>query len=179
MALLDIRTYPDLILTQKTGPVEEVNRSIRRLLDDMTETMYAAAGIGLAAPQVGVALRAVVVDASPRVEEETLLRLVNPVITFAEGCSVEEEGCLSIPGFSDNVTRAAHIVVRACNEDGKSVTINTGTFLATVLQHEIDHLDGILFIDHLSRLKRNLIKRKLRKQSRRHKRSREMAAGRL
>jgi peptide deformylase len=94
-----------------------------------------------------------------------LFKLVNPVITFAEGTSVCEEGCLSVPGYSENVTRAAKIIVEAYDEQGKPVKIETDTFLATVLQHEIDHLDGILFIEHLGRLKRDLIKRKLRKRS--------------
>ncbi len=163
--MLEIKIYPDPILTQKAGPIENINDTIQQLLDDMAETMYTAAGIGLAAPQVGRSVRAIVVDASPRVDGEKLIKLVNPVITFAEGSSVNEEGCLSIPGFSEKVTRAAKIVVEAYNEHGKPVKIETDTFLATVLQHEIDHLDGILFIDHLSRLKRDLIKRKLRKKS--------------
>ena len=164
MASLEIRIYPDPILTQKAVSVENVNDSIRQLLNEMAETMYVGSGIGLAAPQVGRSVRAIVVDASPRVDGEKLIKLVNPVITFAEGSSVEEEGCLSLPGFSENVTRAAKIVVEAYNEQGKPVKIETDTFLATVLQHEIDHLDGILFIDYLSRLKRDIIKRKLRKK---------------
>lgn len=164
MAILDIRIYPEPILTQKAVPVEHINESIRQLLNEMAETMYVASGIGLAAPQVGRSVRAIVVDVSPRIDGEKLIKLVNPVITFAEGSSVEEEGCLSLPGFSENVTRAAKIVVEAYNEQGKPVKIETDTFLATVLQHEIDHLDGILFIDHLSRLKRDIIKRKLRKK---------------
>jgi peptide deformylase len=173
MAMLDIRIYPDPILIQKAVPVEDTNDSIRKLLDDMATTMYAGSGIGLAAPQVGRSVRAIVVDASPRVEGEKLIKLANPVITFAEGSSVEEEGCLSLPGFSEHVTRAAKIVVEAYNEHGKPVKIETDTFLATVLQHEIDHLDGILFIDHLSRLKRDIIKRKLRKEFYKNKKKRE------
>jgi peptide deformylase len=166
MAILEIRTYPDSVLTQKATPVENIDESIRRLLDDMAETMYVAPGVGLAAPQVGVSLRAIVIDASPKVEGEKLIKLVNPVITFAEGSSVCEEGCLSVPGVSENVTRAAKVVVEGYNEHGKPIKIETNTFLATVLQHEIDHLNGVLFIDHLGRLKRDLIKRKLRKKGR-------------
>jgi len=166
MAILEIRTYPDPVLTQKAEPIGSIDDSIRRLLDDMTETMYVAPGVGLAAPQVGVSLRAIVVDASPRVEGEKLIKLVNPVITFAEGSSVCEEGCLSVPGYSEDVARDTKVVVEGYNEHGKPVKIETDTFLATVLQHEIDHLNGILFIDHLGRLKRDMIRRKLRKKAR-------------
>ncbi len=166
MAIFEIKTYPDPILTQKAQPVENIDESIRCLLDDMAETMYVAPGVGLAAPQVGVSLRALVADASPRVEGEKLIKLVNPVITFAEGVSICEEGCLSVPEVSENVTRAAKIIVEGYDERGKPIKIETDTFLATVLQHEIDHLDGILFIDYLGRLKRDIIKRKLRKKAR-------------
>jgi peptide deformylase len=166
MAILDIRTYPDPVLAQKAQPVENIDESIRRVLDDMAETMYAASGVGLAAPQVGISLRMIVVDASPRVEGEKLIKLVNPVVTFGEGSVVCEEGCLSVPGVSENVTRFAKVIVEGYNEQGKPVKIETETFLATVLQHEIDHLNGVLFIDHLGRLKRDLIKRKLKKKSR-------------
>jgi peptide deformylase len=166
MAILDIRTYPDPVLVQKAQPVENIDESIRRVLDDMAETMYAASGVGLAAPQVGVSLRMIVVDASPRVEGEKLIKLVNPVVTFGEGSAVCEEGCLSVPGVSENVTRFAKVIVEGYNEQGKPVKIETETFLTTVLQHEIDHLNGVLFIDHLGRLKRDLIKRKLKKKSR-------------
>ena len=165
MAILEIKTYPDSVLTQKAKPVEKFDDALRKLLDDMAETMYVAPGVGLAAPQVGVSIRAIVVDASPRDENSELIKLVNPVITFAEGKSVYEEGCLSVPGYAAEVTRAAKICVEAFDEYGKPVKIETDTFQATVLQHEIDHLDGTLFIDHLGRLKRDMIKRKLRKQA--------------
>lgn len=166
MAILEIRTYPDPVLIQKAVPVENIDDSIRQLLDDMAETMYAAPGVGLAAPQVGVSIRAIVADASPKDEQAHLIKLVNPVITFSEDSAECEEGCLSVPGFAENVTRAAKVVVEGYDEHGKPVKIETDTFLATVLQHEIDHLDGILFIDHVGRLKRDVIKRKLRKQAR-------------
>lgn len=177
MALLPIRTFPDPVLLQKAAPVEQIDDTIRQLLADMAETMYAAPGVGLAAPQVGVSRRVIVVDASPRVEGTQLFQLVNPVITFAEGTSVCEEGCLSVPGYSENVTRAAKIVVEAYDEQGKPVKIETDTFLATVLQHEIDHLDGILFIEHLGRLKRDIIKRKLRKRLHKKKRGSNKPTG--
>ena len=176
MTMLDIKIYPDAILTQQAAPVADIDDALRQLLDAMAETMYASGGIGLAAPQVGRSVQAIVVDASPRVDGEKLVKLVNPLITFAEGSSVNEEGCLSIPGFSENVPRAANIVVEAYDEHGKPVTIETDTFLAIVLQHEIDHLNGILFIDRLGRLKRDLIRRKLRKKSFREKRMREQGA---
>ena len=179
MTISEIRVYPDSILTQQARPVEEINDSIRQFLQNMAETMYAASGIGLAAPQVGQSIRAIVVDASPAVEGEKLIKLVNPVMTFAEDRSSGEEGCLSLPGVSETVTRADKIVVEAYNEDGNPVTIETETFLATVMQHEIDHLDGILFIDHVSRLKRSIIKRKLLKAVSGKPKTAERAAGML
>lgn len=166
MAILEIRTYPDPVLAQKAKPVEHFDGKLRQLLDNMAETMYVAPGVGLAAPQVGVSLRAIVVDASPRVEGAQLIKLVNPEIVFAEGNSVCEEGCLSVPDFTAEVTRASKIRVDGFDGYGKPVTIETDTFLAIVLQHEIDHLEGVLFIDHIGRLKRDLVRRKLRKQAR-------------
>jgi len=165
MAILEIREYPDPILKQKAKPVEQMDDSLRRLLDDMVETMYAAPGVGLAAPQVGVSLRAIVVDASPKDESAQLMKLVNPVITYAEGSVPSEEGCLSLPEVTGEVVRAKKISVEALDEYGKPVSFTTDTFLAIVLQHEIDHLDGILFIDRLSRLKQDLIKRRLKKRA--------------
>ncbi len=173
MALLDIFTYPNSILLKKARPVDTIDASIRELLDNMAETMYNAPGVGLAGPQVGMSLRVIAVDASPRVEGEHLIKLVNPVVTFAEGSVVCEEGCLSVPGFSENVTRPEKVVVEGYDEHGKPVKIETDTFLATVLQHEIDHLDGVLFIDHIGRLKRDMIRRKLRKEAKRNQRERE------
>lgn len=169
MAVLDIKVYPESVLTQVAKPVRQIDDAVRQLLDHMAETMYEAPGVGLAAPQAGKSLRAIVIDASPRVEGEKLIKLVNPVITFSEGNTVCEEGCLSVPGFSENVTRPAKVVVEGYDENEKPVKIETDTFLATVLQHEIDHLNGILFIDHLGRLKRDMIRRKLRKQARQNK----------
>ncbi|GAK54660.1 peptide deformylase [Candidatus Moduliflexus flocculans] len=169
MALLDIYTYPDPVLLQVAKPVTTFDDTLRRLLDDMAETMYVAPGVGLAAPQVGVSLRAIVVDASTRDPNSHLLKLVNPEIIFSEGRSVCEEGCLSVPGYTAEVARPAHIRVEARDEYGKPVTIDTDTFLATVIQHEIDHLNGILFIEHLGRLRRDLVKKKLKKQARQEK----------
>ena len=180
MAILDIKTYPAQVLAQKAAAVERFDDELRRLLDDMAETMYDAPGVGLAAPQVGVSLRAIVVDASPQIEGSKLLKLVNPEIVHAEGKSVCEEGCLSVPGYTSEVVRPAKIRLEAFDGDGNPVTIEDDTFLATVLQHEIDHLDGILFIDHIGRLKRDLIRRKLKKQARQqHKIKQKHAASEL
>jgi peptide deformylase len=179
MSILDIRVYPDPVLLEKAKPVEVFDHTLRKLLADMAETMYAAPGVGLAAPQVGVSIRALVADASPRVEGSALIKLVNPVITFAEGTSECEEGCLSVPGYSENVARAAKVVVEGYDEQGKPIKIETDTFLATILQHEMDHLDGILFIDHIGRLKRNLIRQKLKKQARRKEQMQERRISRL
>jgi len=167
MAILEIRTYPDPVLAKIAKPVEHFDDKLRRLLDDMADTMYDAPGVGLAAPQVGVSLRAIVVDASPQVEGSKLLKLVNPKIVHAEGKAVCEEGCLSVPGVTAEVVRPAKIRLEAVDGDGNRIEIEDDTFLATVIQHEIDHLDGILFIDHLGRLKRDLLRRKLKKQARR------------
>lgn len=168
MAILEIRTYPDPVLAAEAKPVEQFDDELRRLLDDMAETMYDAPGVGLAAPQVGVSLRAIVVDASPQVEGSKLLKLVNPKIIHSEGKAVCEEGCLSVPGVTAEVVRPAKIRLEAFDGYGNPVGIEDETFLATVIQHEIDHLEGVLFIDHLGRLKRDLLRRKLRKQARRH-----------
>ncbi len=174
MAVLEIRIYPDSILSRKAEPVENFDKPLQRLLNDMAKMMYNAPGVGLAAPQVGVSLRAIVIDASPKVEGAELIKLVNPVITCKEGELVWEEGCLSVPEFAAEVTRAAKICVEGFDEYGKPLNIETDTFLATVLQHEIDHLDGILFIDHLGRLKRDMIRRKLRKQARQREKKQQL-----
>ncbi|GBD39985.1 Peptide deformylase 1 [bacterium HR37] len=164
MAVLRILTYPDPRLRKKSVPVERIDKQIEKLLDDMAETMYDAPGIGLAAPQVGVNLRVIVVDISPREENSPgLIELVNPEIVLAEGEQIGEEGCLSIPGFVSEVRRKARVVVRGLDRKGKPVEIEGTGLLARAFQHEIDHLDGILFIDRLSRLKRELFKKKLEK----------------
>lgn len=164
MAVLRILTYPDPRLRKKSIPVERIDKQIEKLLDDMAETMYDAPGIGLAAPQVGVNLRVIVVDISPREENSPgLIELVNPEIVLAEGEQIGEEGCLSIPGFVSEVRRKARVVVRGLDRKGKPVEIEGTGLLARAFQHEIDHLDGILFIDRLSRLKRELFKKKLEK----------------
>ena len=168
MALLTIRTIPDPILRLKAEPVDGVDEDLRQLLSDMAETMYANDGIGLAAPQVARSVRAIVVDARDKEERgdpEGLLRLVNPVIAEAEGTVCFEEGCLSVPELRADVKRHERVLVKAIDADNEPVEIEAEDLLAIVLQHEMDHLDGILFIDHIGRLKRELYMRKLRKEA--------------
>ena len=164
MALLTILHYPDPRLRQVAKPVATVDDALRRLVDDMAETMYAAPGIGLAAVQVNVALRVVVIDLSET--RHTLQVLINPEITERDGKQVFEEGCLSVPGIFGEVERAQHIRVRALNRDGKPFEMETQGLLATCIQHEIDHLDGKVFVDYLSRLKQSRIRKKIEKQER-------------
>ncbi|MBI3187229.1 MAG: peptide deformylase [Gammaproteobacteria bacterium] len=161
MALLDILHYPDERLRNHAKPVAVVDDSIRKLVDDMFETMYHAPGIGLAATQVNVAKRVIVVDVSA--EKTQPLCFINPVILAKNGIEQHEEGCLSVPGFYETIERAEHIKVQALDRDGNSFEIETGDLLAVCIQHEIDHLDGKLFVDYLSPLKRQRIKKKLEK----------------
>lgn len=173
MAILDILKYPDPFLKTKTEPVERVDDSIRALISDMTETMYRARGIGLAAVQVGAGKRVALLDVpsdDARDEEgrrvvkgKNLIVLINPEIVWTEGTTKYEEGCLSVPGLTADVQRALRVRVKALDRDGKPFEINAEGLLAIALQHEIDHLDGLLFIDRLSRLKRELIKKKIMK----------------
>jgi peptide deformylase len=164
MALLNILHYPDPRLRRIAAPVTAVDDDIRRLVADMAETMYAAPGIGLAAIQVNVPKRVVVIDISD--SRDQLLALVNPQIVEKDGEQVYEEGCLSVPGVYDEVTRAAHIRLRALDRDGKPIEMEATELLATCIQHEIDHLDGKVFVDYLSRLKQTRIRKKLEKQQR-------------
>lgn len=159
----DIVIWPDPILKEIAKSVESVDDSVRKLLDDMAETMYAADGVGLAAPQVAVSQRVVVIDTSPRQPEQKLIHLVNPEIVHAEGKTVYSEGCLSIPGEAEEVERAAIVRVRALDYHGKPFEIEGTDLLAIALQHEIDHLFGTMFVDHLSSLKRELIRKRMRK----------------
>lgn len=166
MATLEIVIYPDPRLREKCSPVAEVTDEIRSLLNDMVETMYDAPGIGLAACQVGITKRLVVIDIGEDFETGApgqLYKLVNPEIISSDGRVEGEEGCLSIPDIREYVTRAEKVVVKALNEQGTKIEICAAGLLAICLQHEIDHLNGVLFIDHLSRLKREMVKGKLRK----------------
>lgn len=161
MAILNILHYPDPRLRNKAEPVREVNDEIRQLADDMLETMYDAPGIGLAAIQVNVKKRVIVIDISE--DNSDPLVLINPEVIEAEGEREFEEGCLSVPEAYEAVTRADKIKVKALNFDNESYEFSADGLLATCIQHEIDHLDGKLFVDYLSNLKRQRIRKKLEK----------------
>ncbi len=163
MTALHICTYPEKILRERAKPVTSVDQEITRLADYMAETMYNAPGIGLAANQVGVSKRLLVADIYPREPESDLIVLANPEIISAEGELTIEEGCLSVPDYLAEVKRHEKVTVRGLDLKGEEVEIEAEGLLAVVLQHEIDHLNGVLFIDRISRLKRELYKRKLRK----------------
>ena len=178
MSLLKIVTYPDSTLRKKCELVDEIDDDLIQLLDDMADTMYEAPGVGLAAPQVGVTKRVIVADIQPREriqesedgeeillppDRSELIELINPEIVFSDGEAVGEEGCLSIPGFVSDVKRKYEVVVEGYNREGEPIQIECEDLLARVFQHEIDHLDGILFFDRLGRLKRELLKRKIEK----------------
>jgi peptide deformylase len=163
MAILPIFTYPNPVLRLKAAPVREFNAELAALIKDMAETMYDAPGVGLAAPQIGVSKQIIVYDAAPAEEKGDYSALINPRIIEAEGQEIGEEGCLSVIELCAEVKRAYRVVVAAQDIDGNSVTIEAVEWPARVLQHEIDHLHGILFIDHLSSLKRALYKKKLKK----------------
>ncbi len=164
MATLNILHYPDSRLRKLALPVETVDTSIRTLIADMLETMYAAPGIGLAATQVDVQKRVVVMDLSDRKNQPRVF--INPTILERQGEEECEEGCLSVPGYSETVRRAEWVRVSALDRDGEPFEIETGGLLAVCIQHEIDHLDGKLFVDYLSTLKRDRIRKKLEKQAR-------------
>ncbi len=164
MALLQILHFPDPRLRLKAEPVETVDDEIRRIVDDMFETMYAAPGIGLAATQVNIQKRIIVIDVSE--DKDQPICLINPEILERDGEEEMEEGCLSVPGFYETVRRARHVKVRALDRDGQPFEIEDDGLLAVCIQHEIDHLDGKLFVDYLSSLKRERIRKKLEKQAR-------------
>ena len=161
MALLDILHFPDPRLRNVAAPVEEITNEIKQLVDDMFETMYAAPGIGLAATQVNVHQRIIVVDVSETHNEP--ICLINPELVELTGTEQMEEGCLSVPGVFELVERADSITVSAWDRDGKPFTLEADGLLAVCIQHEIDHLDGKLFVDYLSQLKRSRIRKKLQK----------------
>lgn len=164
MAKREILHFPDSRLRNVAGPVEKVDDEIRQLVDDMFETMYDAPGIGLAAIQINVPQRVIVIDISEDKSEP--LCLINPEILEKEGEESMDEGCLSVPEIYETVTRAEKIRLRALDRDGKSFEMDADGLLAVCIQHEIDHLDGKLFVDYLSNLKRQRIRKKLEKQSR-------------
>jgi peptide deformylase len=164
MAILRILEFPDPRLRKKAVPVADVDANIRSLVDDMFETMYAAPGIGLAATQVDVHKRLLVADISQEKNDPQVL--INPEILEKDGVAVTEEGCLSVPGYFEEVERAEHIRVRYLDRDGKETEKEVEGLLAVCIQHEIDHLNGKLFVDYLSEAKRQRIRRKLEKDRR-------------
>jgi peptide deformylase len=158
-----ILRYGDPVLQARAKPVDSFDEELHRLLRDMTETMYAAPGIGLAAPQIGVPLRVFVVDVTVGKNTGELYELMNPEIDACEGLQMEEEGCLSLPGFNATVVRPTRCVVRGLDRDGRERIIEGKGLLARALQHEMDHLDGALFVDRLRGIRRDLIVRKVQK----------------
>jgi peptide deformylase len=165
---LEILTYPDPRLREQASAVKVVDAEIRKLMDDMADTMYAAPGVGLAATQVGVARQVLVIDVEHPKEGQTgrapsLIQLANPTIVGADGDVTWEEGCLSFPGITEEVDRAAKVMVEGINRDNVKVRIEASGLLAVAFQHEIDHLNGVVFIDHISRLKRKFIERQMLK----------------
>jgi peptide deformylase len=164
MAILDILNYPDPRLHVLASKVDKIDDATRALVDDMAETMYAAPGVGLAAIQVNVPKQIIVIDVS---EDRSDLRVfINPEITRREGLAVNQEGCLSVPGIYENVERADSVTVTALDRNGSRFTLNASGMLATCIQHEVDHLDGKVFVEYLSDLKQNRIRAKLKKRQR-------------
>ena len=160
MSLKEIIIYPDPVIKKKSESVEEVNEEIKQLIDDMTGTMYASRGVGLAAVQIGILKRVIVVNVG-----EELVALVNPEILENEGESQMEEGCLCLPGVLVDVKRSEKVKVKGLNEKGEEVVVDAEGLLARAFQHELDHLNGILIIDKVSRIKRELLTNKLRKEA--------------
>ncbi len=165
MAILKILEYPDSRLRITAAPVETVDDEVRRLVDDMLETMYAAPGVGLAATQVDVHRRVIVIDVSEGRNQP--LCLINPELVDSEGCAKSEEGCLSVPGYTETVERAESIRVRALDRDGQQIELEADGLLAICIQHEMDHLEGKLFVDYLSELKRQRLRKRMEKSRRR------------
>jgi len=161
-----ILRFGDETLHQPAAPVEEITQELQQLIDDMIETMYAAPGIGLAAPQVGVALRIFVADISAGHNPADLLTFINPEFVERDGTQREDEGCLSVPGFNASVTRSSRAVLKGLARDGSEQTIEATGLLARCFEHEMDHLDGTLFVDRLRGLQKDLIVRKIRKLAR-------------
>jgi peptide deformylase len=163
MALLQIRKFPDDVLKKPAQPVQNINGTLAQLLDSMAQTMYAAPGVGLAAPQIGESQRVIVIDTDHQEPGKHLLKLINPEIVESDGKIIWEEGCLSVVDYAADVERAKRVLVRAWTPDQKQIEIEGDELLAVALQHEIDHLNGKLFIDRISRIKRELYKRKRNK----------------
>jgi peptide deformylase len=163
MAVRRILTYPDTVLRERAEPVSDIDGRTQQLIDDMSETMYKAPGIGLACNQIGEPCRIIIFDTSAKDEPNALVVVINPEIVEAEGVVVDEEGCLSVIDYQAEVRRAERVTVRGFNREGDPIELRTEGLPAIVLQHEIDHLNGVLFIDRISKLKRELYKRRLKK----------------
>jgi peptide deformylase len=159
----EILIWPHPILKQKAKPVAKVDDSVRTLVKDMFETMYAADGVGLAAPQVGILQRVIVLDTTPRQPESKPIAMINPEIIAMEGETTYTEGCLSIPGEAEDVDRAAIVTVKFLDVEGQEQTLKCDGLLAIAVQHESDHLNGTVFVDHISTLKRDLIRKRMKK----------------
>jgi peptide deformylase len=159
----EILIWPDPVLKKKASPVARVDDSIRTLVNDMFETMYAADGVGLAAPQIGILKNVIVLDTTPRQPESKPVAMINPEIVSTEGRTVYTEGCLSIPGEAEDVERAAKVTVRFLDPDGKQQTLEAEGLLAVAIQHETDHLLGTMFVDYLSSLKREMIRKRMKR----------------
>ncbi len=166
MPVLEILTYPAPVLRRKCRPVEAITARVRALAAAMLDTLHDAPGVGLAAPQVGEGIRLIVVDVSVGKDPEQAHSLINPALESAQGERIVEEGCLSLPGVSEKIRRHEAVRVRACNLRGEEVLLDARGVLAFALQHEIDHLDGRLILDRLNKTKRELIKRRLKRQAR-------------
>jgi peptide deformylase len=154
------------VLHRPADPVPDVTPDVQALVDDMVQTMYAAPGVGLAAPQIGYSLRIFVIDVSAGRASGELITLINPVFVERDGIQIEDEGCLSVPGFNASVVRPGRVVVRGVDRDGRACTLEGAGLLARAFQHEMDHLDGTLFLDRLRGIKRDLIVRKIQKLKR-------------
>jgi peptide deformylase len=165
VTVLDILTYPDKFLSRQTAAVENIDGALQTVFDDMATTMYAAPGVGLAAPQVGIGQSFIIYDIATREDGRDLHVLVNPKIVTSEGEIISEgEGCLSVPDYRADVKRAERILVEGADRDGKPLRFEAEGLLAIVIQHELDHLQGTLFIDHISALKRQMYKRRIKKE---------------
>ena len=165
MSVLEIRKYPDPVLAKTSRPVQQINGRVAGLLNNMVDTMYAANGIGLAAPQVGVLENAIAVDIDPDNRGKNLIKIINPEITESHGEITTEEGCLSVVNFTAEITRAQRVLVRGWMTDQREIELEVEDLLAVCIQHEIDHLDGTLLTDHISRLKRDMYRKRLKKSA--------------
>jgi peptide deformylase len=163
MALLEIKKYPEKVLKAKTEDIVDINSPVQQLIDDMIETMKFACGVGLAANQVGVSKKLCVIDLGAREDRIPLIVLINPVIAEKEGLVEADEGCLSIPGYLTSIKRPEKVLVKGINREGKDIEIEGTGLLARALQHEIDHLNGLLFIDRMSPIRREFFKRRYKK----------------